>query len=73
MRLYECVCECAHACGVSMCECACVRVPTPPRAAKYRGRAGRQGACPLDSRMLVPGRSGLKGFMHCLEGGDWRG
>ena len=36
------------------------------------GGPGGRGPAPRDSRRLVPGRAGLKGFMHGLEGGDWR-
>lgn len=53
--------------------CAYVRVPLLPALQSAGGGPGGRGPAPPDSRMLVPGRSGLKGFMLCLEGGDWRG
>lgn len=73
-RPYEVVCECARARVGCACESARVfeslLLPTLRSAG---GGPGGRGPAPLDSRMLVPGRSGLKGFMHCLEGGDLRG
>lgn len=51
-------CSRVRACGVCMCYRASVRVPTPPRVAKCRGRAGRQGAWPI-------------GFPHASSGAVW--
>lgn len=51
-----------------MCERACVRVPTPPGAAKCRGRAGRQGACPAGFPHASSGAVGSKG-LYALSGG----
>lgn len=58
--------------------CACVSARVfesllLPGLQSAGGGPGGRGPAPLDSRMLVPGRSGLQGFMHGLEGGDWRG
>lgn len=47
---------------------ACVRVPTPLAAAKCRGRAGRQGACPAGFPQASSGAGGSKG-LYARSGG----
>lgn len=73
---YETACEeyvplCARGC---FCRSACVsvhpcvRVPAPLGAAKCRGRAGRQGACPAGFPHASSGAGGSKG-LYALSGG----